>query len=214
MESNADVNVLYLGKGDYTFHHDLKAMADLFTPYLPKDQSAFIQRLATDNQSVFWHDATIAIPFDQVLERAIFWQDYIQRYPNGYAIEDAKSLFAIYRYLLFFGSENTQWTDDELREFRDPAQQQAINQLAQSANSQLAQDAQGLIDFMALSASQRQKKYPAPSKNDNGDKLDKRQKAKYQLAAALQIASPWQSDHKSDYKNCFTGIVCVDSSTS
>ncbi|WP_218689321.1 hypothetical protein [Psychrobacter sp. BF1] len=214
VESNADVNVLYLGKGDYTFHHDLKAMADLFTPYLPKDQSAFIQRLATDNQSVFWHDATIAVPFDQVLERAIFWQDYIQRYPNGYAIEDAKSLFAIYRYLLFFGSENTQWTDDELREFRDPAQQQAINQLAQSANSQLAQDAQGLIDFMALSASQRQKKYPAPSKNDNGDKLDKRQKAKYQLAAALQIASPWQSDHKSDYKNCFTGIVCVDSSTS
>lgn len=207
VESNADVNVLYLGKGDYTFHHDLKAMADLFTPYLPKDQSAFIQRLATDNQSVFWHDATIAVPFDQVLERAIFWQDYIQRYPNGYAIEDAKSLFAIYRYLLFFGSENTQWTDDELREFYDPADQQAISKLSERPNSTLAKDAQILVDFMALSTSQRQQKYPSATKDNNGDKLNARQKANNQLAAALQITSPWQTN----YKNCFEGIVCVDS---
>ena len=207
VESNADVSVLYLGEGDYTFGHNLQAMADLFTPYLPDDQSAFIQRLATDNQAILWHDAGIAISFDQVLERAIFWQDYIQRYPNGYAIEDAKSLFDTYRYLLFFGSENTQWTDDELREFYDPADQQAISKLSERPNSTLAKDAQILVDFMALSTSQRQQKYPSATKDNNGDKLNARQKANNQLAAALQITSPWQTN----YKNCFEGIVCVDS---
>ena len=206
VESKADVSVLYLGEGDYIFHHDLKAMADLFTPYLPQDQSSFIQRLAKDNQGIFWNDAGVAISFDEVIERAIFWEDYIQRYPTGYAIDDAKSLLAIYRYVLFFGSENTQWTDDKLREFYNSADEQAMQKLAKRPSSNLAQDAQNLLDFMALSNSKRHKKYPTPSKNNSGYKMGKRAMTYSQLTAALQIPSPWQADHK----NCFNGVICVD----
>ena len=158
-ESKADVSVLYVGGGDYIFHHDLKAMADIFTPYLPKDQSAFIERMAKDNQDIFWNDAGVAISFDELIERAVFWEDYIQRYPDVYFIEDAKSLLAIYRYVLFFGSENTKWTDDGLHQFYNAADEQAIQLLAKRPNSTLAQDAQNFLEFMALSDSKRQKKY-------------------------------------------------------
>ena len=112
VESDTDVEVLYLGEGYYEFNHNLQAMADIFTPYLRQDQKAFIQRLAQDNQGILWFDAGIAISFAEVMARAVFWEAYIARYPNGYGYQDAKQLAETYRYLLFFGSENTQWTDE------------------------------------------------------------------------------------------------------
>lgn len=206
VQSKADIKVLYVGEGDYIFHHDLKAMADLFSPYLPEEQSAFIQQMAKDNQHIFWNDAGIAITFEAVIARAVFWENYIQRYPSSYFVQDAKSLLAIYRYVLFFGSENTQWTDDDFRKFYSPKDEFALKLLSKRSNSILAQDAQNFLDFMALPASKRQRSYPAPSKNNNGDKMDKRAISHYQLTAALSIPSPWLANNK----NCFTGVVCVD----
>ena len=207
MDSNADVSVLYLGEGDYTFHHDLKAMAELFAPYLPDDQAKFIQRMAQDNQDIFWNDAAIAVSFTEVLERASFWEDYTQRYPTGYFSKDAKYLLDIYRYVLFYGSENTQWTDDVFNKFYIPKDEQAIRQLANRPKSILAQDAQKFLDFMALSDSERQKKYPVPSKDSDGYKIDDWVIPRYQLHQALPIPSPWEADTN---RNCMDGVICVD----
>lgn len=206
IQSNADVSVLYLGEGEYTFHHDLKAMADLFSPYLTADQNEFVQQLAKENQDIFWNDAGVAIPFAELLKRAIFWENYIQRYPDGYAITDAKDLFNTYRYVLFFGSENTQWTDEAFREFYRPEDEQLIRQLATSSNKILAQDARKFLNFMTLSDSERQQQYPAPSKNDNGDKMDDRAITRYQVEDALSLPSPWDTASR----DCSDGVICVD----
>lgn len=206
VEQKADVSVQYLGEGDFHFHHNLKAMADLFTPYLRKDQAAFIQRMARDNQGIFWNDAAIAVPFNELINRALFWESYSQRYPEGYAIRDAKRLFNIYRYVLFFGSENTQWTDDAIREFDTPAQAQAMQQLAKRSNSVLAKDAQKFLEFMTLADSERELKYPH-SANETADNIQREgQLAKQQLRDALQILSPWTAE---DNRNCLEGVVCT-----
>ena len=206
VEQKADVSVQYLGEGDFRFHHDLTAMVKLFTPYLRKDQAAFTQRMARDNQGIFWNDAAIAVPFNELINRALFWESYSQRYPEGYAIRDAKRLFNIYRYVLFFGSENTQWTDDAIREFDNAAQAQAMQQLAKRSNSVLAKDAQKFLEFMTLADSERELKYPH-SANETADNMQREgQLAKQQLRDALQILSPWTAE---DNRNCLEGVVCT-----
>ncbi len=207
VQSDADVQVLYLGEGYYEFNHNLQAMADIFTPYLRQDQSEFIQRLAKDNQGIFWFDAGIAISFAEIIDRALFWESYIQRYPDGFAIADAKNLLAIYRYVLFFGSENTQWTDDDVRKFYNAEDAKAIRQLAKRPKSILAQDAQKLLKFMVISDDDREQNYPVPAVDSNGDEIQDWAKRRYQLEQALSIPSPWQADNNRD---CMSGIVCED----
>ena len=206
VEDDADVRVLYQGEGYYEFTHDLQAMADMFTPYLRQDQKAFIERLAMDNQKIFWFDAAIAFSLQELIERAQFWEDYIARYPKGYATQDAKYLFEVYRHLLLFGSENTQWTDDSIHEFLEPEYRSLILKLARRPNSVLARDAQAFLDFVALSDSQRQEKYPTPDFDENGDEMSEWTIASYQKEKALPLESPWQVDTK----NCFISIVCVE----
>ena len=207
VESNADVSLLYVGEGIFVFHHDLQAMADLFAPYLPDEQAEFIQRMAQDNQDIFWNDAAVAVPFEEVVNRAIFWEDYTQRYPIGYFTTDAKYLLSIYRDVLFFGSNNTQWTEDTIHEFIDLKHKQAVQQLAKRLNSVLAQDAQVYLDFIALSDSERQQKYPVPNKDSDGYKIENWMVPRYQLRAALPIPSPWEADNN---KDCMTGVICMD----
>ncbi|MEC5209574.1 hypothetical protein RCH20_000626 [Psychrobacter sp. PL15] len=203
--NNADVSLLYLGEGIFTFHHNLKAMADLFVPYLPGDQAKFIQRMAKDNQGIFWNDAAVAVSFSEVIARANFWEDYIRRYPKSYFIQDAKDLFSLYRYVLFYGSDNTRWTDDAVHEFLDPKYTQAMTQLSKRSNSTLAQDAQSFLDFIALSDRERKKKYPVPSKDDKGNKRDGWAMPRYQLMAALPIPSPWEDNNR----DCLSSVICV-----
>ena len=206
VENHADVRVIYQGEGYYEFTHDLQAMTDIFTPYLRQDQKAFIERLAMDNQDILWNDGGIAISFAEVIERAQFWEDYLVLYPKDYAYKDAKHLFEVYRYLLLFGSENTQWTDDSIHEFLEPEYQSLILKLARRPNSVLARDAQALLNFIALSDSQRQEKYPTPVINEEGDEISEWVIASYQKAEAIPLELPW----KIATKNCFIGVVCVE----
>ncbi|TXD96956.1 hypothetical protein ES754_08015 [Psychrobacter frigidicola] len=205
--SKADVSVLYIGEGIFIFHHDLKAMADLFIPYLPADQAKFIQRMAQDNQDIFWNDAAVAVSFNEVIARAKFWESYIQRYPTSYFSQDAKNLFNMYRYVLFYGSDNTRWTDDAIHEFLDPKYTQAMAQLTTRSNSTLAQDAQIFLNFMTLSDRERKKKYPVPSKDNNGNKIENWAIPRYQLTEILPILSPWEEGNNRD---CLSSIICVD----
>ena len=206
VEDDADVRVIYQGEGYYEFTHDLQAMVDMFTPYLRQDQKAFIERMAMDNQKIFWFDAAIAFSLQELIERAQFWEDYQARYPKGYAHQDAKHLFEIYRYLLLFGSENTQWTDGSIHEFLEPEYRLLMLKLARRPNSILARDAQAFLGFIALSDSQRQEKYPTPDMDENGNEMSEWAIASYQKEKALPLESPWQVDTK----NCMNGVFCVE----
>lgn len=207
VRSRADVSVRYMGEDHFEFHHDLSAMADMFTPYLPDDQSEFIQRMAQDNQEIFWFDTAIAISFEELVERAVFWEDFISRYPDSRFYDDANALLDTYRYLLFFGSENVQWIDDDIRKFYLLKDDRLMMQLAKRTDSQLAEDVQKLLVFMEQSDSERHQLYPVPDKDENGHKINEWEVAHYQLNKALDI--PSLRDTVKD-RDCFNGVICVD----
>ena len=208
IQNGADVRVYNLGEGYYAFNHDLKAMADIFTPYLRQDQKAFIQQMATENQDIFLSDAAITTSFAELVERAVFWEDYITRYPKGYAVKDAKTILDSYRYFLFFGSDNTQWTDDDIREFLEPEYNQTMVALSKRPDSVLAKDATNYLNFMALSDSERQQLYPAPSTDEDGYEMHERTMTYYRLNQAMQIPSFWNTN--GDNRDCSNGVICQD----
>ncbi len=207
MRSKADIKLRYIGANDFEFYHDLTAMADIFAPYLPDDQREFIQRMAQDNQKLFWFDGATALSFEAVGARAIYWEAFMSRYPDSSFYDDAKTLFDTYRYLLFFGADNTQWTDDERRKFYIPAKEQWMMQLAKRADSQLAKDAQKLLTFMQQSDNERQNLYPVDKKDRNGHEINERRVTQAQLNQALEIPSLSKTLKE---KNCVNGILCVD----
>ncbi len=207
VKSDADVSINAEGEGFFSFGHNLKTMADIFTPYLRQDQSEFIQRMAKDNQDAFWSDASVTVSLEELIERALFWENYIQQYPDGYRIKDAKYLLDFYRYIIFFGAENTQWTDDAIRKFMMPEDEQMIQQLSKHPSSVLAKDSQNFLRFLALSDSERQQKYPAPSTDEEGREVGNWAIAHYQLDKALQIPSIW---NEIENKDCFNGLFCMD----
>ena len=208
IQNGADVRVYNLGEGYYAFNHDLKAMADIFTPYLRQDQKAFIRQMATENQDIFLSDAAITTSFAELVERAVFWEDYITRYPKGYAVKDAKTILDSYRYFLFFGSDNTQWTDDDIREFLEPEYNQTMVALSKRPDSVLAKDATNYLNFMALSDSERQQLYPAPSTDEDGYEMHERTMTYYRLNQAMQIPSFWNTN--GDNRDCSNGVICQD----
>ena len=208
IQNGADVRVYNLGEGYYAFNHDLKAMADIFTPYLRQDQKVFIQQMATENQDIFLSDAAITTSFEELVERTVFWEDYITRYPKGYAVKDAKTILDSYRYFLFFGSDNTQWTDDDIREFLEPEYKQTMVALSKRPDSVLAKDATNYLNFMALSDSERQQHYPAPSTDEDGYEMHERTMTYYRLNQAMQIPSSWNTD--GDNRDCSNGVICQD----
>lgn len=207
-QNGADVRVYNLGEGYYAFNHNLKAMADIFTPYLRQDQKAFIQQMAIDNQDIFLSDAAITTSFAELVERVVFWDDYITRYPNGYAVKDAETILDSYRYYLFFGSDNTQWTDDDIREFLEPEYKQTMIALSKRHDSVLAKDATNYLNFMALSDSERQEHYPAPSTDEDGYEMHERTMTYYRLNQAMQIPSFWNTN--GDNRDCSNGVICQD----
>ena len=208
IQNGADVRVYNLGEGYYAFNHDLKAMADIFTPYLRQDQKVFIQQMATENQDIFLSDAAITTSFEELVERTVFWEDYITRYPKGYAVKDAKTILDSYRYFLFFGSDNTQWTDDDIREFLEPEYKQTMVALSKRPDSVLAKDATNYLNFMALSDSERQQHYPAPSTDEDGYEMHERTMTYYRLNQAMQIPSSWNTN--GDNRDCSNGVICQD----
>lgn len=210
IQNGADVRVYNLGEGYYEFTHNLQAMADIFTPYLRPDQKAFIQQMAKDNQEIFLSDAAITTPFEELVERTVFWEDYITRYPNGFAVKDAKTILDSYRYFLFFGSDNTQWTDDNIREFLEPEYKQTMVALSQRPNSALAKDATNYLNFMTLSDNERQERYPAPSTDEDGYEMHERTMTYYRLNKAMQIPSSWNTD--GDNRDCSNGVICQNES--
>ncbi|MDN3453605.1 MULTISPECIES: hypothetical protein [unclassified Psychrobacter] len=207
IQSGADVRFRDLGEGWFSFDHDMLAMVNIFAPYLRNDQAAFIQRMAQDNQESFWMDASIAVSFAELIERATFWENYIQQYPNGYAVQDAKILLNLYRYVLFYGVDNTQWTDDAIHRFMEPNYKKIMLDLARRPNSILAKNAQLFLGFLALPDSERQTKYPVPSTDEDGYEIHDWSKVRYQLHQVLQIPSPWDVQH---HRDCLNGISCVD----
>lgn len=206
----------YLCEGLFEFRHQYQNFANLFTPHLPKDQAIFINRLAKDNQEIFWCDAGIAISLQELIARTLFWQDFMQKYPESAMIDNAKELYQFYEYHLFFGSDNTYWTTDNKTAFIDYADEgddktveQHFTDLAKQDNA-LGKKAQAYLEFVATPIDERPQKYPIDENlltdKDTGKPISEWELANLQLQKALNLTRDFYSEDRAD---CINHPICV-----
>ncbi|MDO4896712.1 MAG: hypothetical protein Q3971_05045 [Moraxella sp.] len=205
-------------EGEFDFNNDYQAFAKLFTPHLPKDQAVLIERLASDNQEPLWCDAGFSVSLDELIQRALFWQDYQKTYPQSVFINDAKHLSLFYEFLLFFGSENTYWLNDDKTEFityinendETFTDEASFVKLAKH-DSELGKKAGAYLEFIATPKDERDEKYPINPANlakrdlNNTGQIEDWERATLQLMTAL-------GSTRADVPNCINAPICLPAS--
>lgn len=128
-----DFDILNVGEGFYTIRLNPDYLVKRFAPVLPEADQIFIKALAQQNQEQFHYDAAIAIPWTELGERAIFWENYARQYPSSFFANDANVLANHYLYFLIYGMDNTQ----PLEYINGPEDMPVINKQAAQAFKQI-----------------------------------------------------------------------------
>ena len=209
------IKVQYLCEGEFEFAQKYQNYLDIFVPHLSKDQIIFTKQLVKENDRIFWCDAGIAISLRELIERTLFWQDFIKKYPDSQFIDDAKYLYQFYEYYLFFGSENTHWLEDDKTAFighteegDDKTVEEHFIDLAKQDNA-LGKKAQAYLEFVATPVDEREQKYPLKPEEYPSEEYEEWRNielARLQLHKALDILGN-PTDGSAD---CFSAPMCLE----
>ncbi|MCU4581970.1 hypothetical protein KTJ32_13305 [Acinetobacter gyllenbergii] len=196
------------GEGIIDYRRQPQYILDVFAPSLPIDQKIFVQRMAKDNQDLFYIDAAINASWAELIERALFWEKYLQQYPQSYFAKDAQRLLDEYSFLIFFGSDNTPapvpYTGLASDQETDKEALQQIQHLAKQKNSHLAEVAQKYLAFTTTRLEQRQQKFALTTANTVTDNPESN--SSEQLHELLPLKSPFEN---TDYRDCHQDAICI-----
>lgn len=202
---------IYICEGAFELRYNYQDFADLFTPHLPEDQAVFFNRLAKDNQETFWCDAGIGISLQELIDRALFWQDFIQKYPDSKMLNNAKILSQFYTYFLFFGSDNTDWTEGDHTSFTQYVYEDTNKSIEQhfielsKHDSELGKKALTFVTFINTPTDERPTKYPIAKKlmfdKKTGEPLHEWAITDLRLYKALNLNDDFRSDDAPDCIN-------------
>lgn len=186
------IQFLDIGEGYFELKQHPQYAVDMFTAYLPKDEAVFIQRMAKDNAEILYSDASISIPWRELVERGLFWEKYIQQYPNSPFIQDAQYLYSEYEYLSFMGSDNSNTFGFSEGHYtvEETEIKPALTWLAKQPNSRMAKKAQQFLSYTS-------KHYPSLKYDDYAGQYKP-------LVRFLQLTAP---DFKRD---CHHHVLCED----
>lgn len=124
-------------------------LARIFAPYLPKTEQTFILALADQNAQPIFNGDHLNLEPATLVERALFWENYIQNYPQSRYLQDAKQLYHIYGQLLFIGNEQARLSDTYDGENTiNKKSLIAIQHLAKQPHSPLAKQAKRFLSFV------------------------------------------------------------------
>ncbi|BFM34280.1 hypothetical protein PT23B2_02160 [Acinetobacter towneri] len=144
------------GEAQLVYRRSPQYLAIIFAPYMPDAEQIFIERMANDNMQHSLRDGGLTLDAADLTERALFWEDYVQRYPKSHFIRDARYLAEVYALLLFKGTVNSPVSQDYVDEYSiQPAVLFEIKKLAKLQKSPLAQQARRFLAFLHMSSEQR-----------------------------------------------------------
>ena len=80
---------------------------NVFKKYVTKDYSDFLLLEAKDNSVLYSADAGIGITFEEISERVLYWENYLNKYPKSKLFEKAREDYINYCTNYLFGMDNT-----------------------------------------------------------------------------------------------------------
>lgn len=211
-QGQAYIEFQYIGEGVFEYRRQPQYILDIFAPALPKDQQRFVKQMAKDNQDILYNDAALTISWNELVNRALFWENYLKQYPNAKFKTDAQSLLDEYRYLIFLGVDNSPVSDEFApNTWIDPDALAAIKALAKRTDTNLASTAQKFLDFIATPIEQRSEKFQIVSDSDIHEasvtsESHETPNPYEQLKSLLQLSSPWEKERQ---KDCHVDAICI-----
>lgn len=171
-------------------------LGKIFAPYMPEAERVFIENLALQNVEPADADKTLLIEPFEIARRALFWEDYIQKYPQSSYLKDAQHLLYQYKIFLFKGLKNSpvsshysDSTDVDVSTIEE------LTKIAKLQNSRLATQAALFLKFLAFTPEQRLQA--------TGGKASL--SAWQQLEIYLNLRNP-SPNYK---KDCFSDGICL-----
>lgn len=175
----------YVGEGEYTFVQHPQYDLDIFAPYLEKSDQLYFKQLGKEYTGAnYIMDAGLAISFDDVANRLLFWEKFNKDYPRNHFKPQVLENIEQYRNALFQGEDNTRtlWFDED--KIADDQAMKAIGKIAKSktASSQTAQNFVSLIHESETLWQQM----PKPSRESNDEDSPEQQSIREQRTAFEQ----------------------------
>lgn len=193
------IDNIYTDDGKMRLRRHPRYLIDIFAPVLPEAEKQFVLELGKENTHLTINDDTLVIPWSEVARRVLFWESYLERYPDSRYFNQAQYLFAWYQALLYIGLDNTPLIDDvEGRPHINLAALQTHQQLMTQHASKLAEQSAALMKWYQELESSKQA-VPVNEARQQWQKIRK----------SMQINFPKPlSASKNGVYDCFTDALC------
>lgn len=189
------VELMTLANGDVRYRRSPQYLARIFAPYLPEAEQNFIYGLAHQNSESLLDHQSIKIEALTVAERALFWEAYLNTYPNSRYKTDAQYLYQAYSQLLFMGTQQTNPTSSDHSALHIHAETlAAIEYVSQQSSPKLAAQATKFLDVIQRDISPSHMYF--------------KQEQKTNLSAIRNELGLVQVNFQRS-KNCFLDAVCI-----
>jgi hypothetical protein len=196
-KDQAYVELLDLDNSHLDYHRSPEYLIRIFAPYLPTAEKVFIEQLGQQNMQPVLSENELQIDASEIAARALFWENYLQSYPDSSYQRDARYLLNQYSYFLFKGTEKSPVSEDYQDAYAVQASHlEAIRELAKGQKSKLSDQARRFLEFLEMRPEQRQGALPAEYRGRS---------ATEQIMAYARITLP--SSHYQ--KDCFQDAICI-----
>lgn len=155
-KGQAYIDLVDTANNKATYQRNAQYLAKVFAPYFPDSEKVFMQTLATQNQQPAFKQQNVLISSQEISQRALFWEDYLKKFPQSSHRRDAQYLLDTYTHLLFLGLKDSPVSlhfdgrlDIQATSLRE------IEHLAEQKNSRLADQARLFLKFIEMDSSQR-----------------------------------------------------------
>ena len=103
----ANIEFWDIGEGYTELRTEPYFYYNVFKNYVTKDYSDFLLIEAQDNSVLYSGDASLGISFQEVSERVLNWENYLNNYPKSKLFKQAREKYVAYCSTYLFGMDNT-----------------------------------------------------------------------------------------------------------
>ena len=106
-----DLELWDIGEGIVTIRELPHLYYDVFKDYVTDDYKEYLKIWAKDNEELYQADAGLMISFEELGERIITWENFLNKFPNSILKPKVTALLNSYREDYILGMENTPTRD-------------------------------------------------------------------------------------------------------
>lgn len=119
-----------------------------YSIYVTEDLKDYIEIMAVESNKTPAKDGALMISWDELLQRALNQEKFINKYKNSIKINDIKELYKKYTTFVLYGTDNTPIFDYDTKILSPEAKVSYIKAIKTNNNSKLLSNIKGLFNIL------------------------------------------------------------------